>query len=144
MSNSDTDDFELHLEFVVNILKTQDQIIIETFKRSINTLVDSEYIQAVIISAMACLAEVDSETFFWALYHYDPDLHLELRRRTVVWAAQQLIDQGFVPGKDFSSIPGGGLTVARSAREALLKLSAAASALLLEDILDPVSDCSAL
>lgn len=144
MDNLDIDNFELHLEFVVNVLKTQDEVIIETFKRSINTLLDSDYIREVIISAMVCLAEVDSETFFWALYHYDPELHLEMRRRTVVWAAQQLVDQGFAPGKDFSSIPGGGLMANRSARKALLKLSVAASALLLEDILYPVSDFSIL
>lgn len=135
MENINIADFEIYLNWAVNILKTQDPQVIYTFKQEAHNCLDEHNLNSILIAALHCLADSEPETFHWALHNYDPEFYVEVRRRTVVAAARQLIRQGFIPGQDFSSIPIGGLIVNTDAKAALWANTSAFSASLLREVL---------
>lgn len=135
MENINIADFELYLNWTVSILKTQDPQVIYTFKQEASNCLNDQNLTNILIAALHCLADSEPETFHWALHNYDPEFYIEVRRRTVVAAARQLIRQGFVPGKDFSSVPIGGLIVSPRAKVALWENTSAFSASLLREVL---------
>lgn len=135
MENINIADFELYLNWAVNTLKTQDPQVICTFKQEASNCLDAQSLTNILIAALHCLADSDPKAFHWALHHYDPEFYVEVRHRTVVAAARQLIRQGFVPGKDFSGIPVGGLLVNAQAKTALWENTSTFSASLLREVL---------
>lgn len=135
MENTNIADFELYLNWAVSILKTQDPQVAHTFKQEASSCLDAQSLTNILIAALHCLADSNPEAFQWALHHYDPEFYVEVRRRTVVAAARQLVRQGFTPGIDFSSIPVGGLIVNPQARAALWEKTSTFSASLLREVL---------
>lgn len=135
MTGREVEDFEQHVDLVLTILKTQDKLVVDSFKQSFSTLVDSEYAKDVVIAALYYLSEVDPEQFTWALHNYDSELYLELRRQAVVCAARKLIQQGLVPGRDFSSIPVGGLAIYQESRPIFTQGNSPFMTFLFEEIL---------
>jgi hypothetical protein len=135
MMDNTVKDFEIYVDWAVNILRTQDLNVIRRFRQEAIGYLSSEDLTNVVISALHYLADADMETFRWALRNYKPAFYAEVRRRAVVAAAYHLIQQGFVPGKDFSSIPVGGLLVNLAAKEALKQFKTSAfSTFLLQEI----------
>ncbi|NJO41223.1 MAG: hypothetical protein HC769_16030 [Cyanobacteria bacterium CRU_2_1] len=135
MENINVEDFELYLNWAVSILKTQDLQVIRTFKHEIVTRLEPEYMTNILIAALHHLAEDDPDTFNWALHNYDPEFYIEVRYRTVVAAVRQLVRRGMIPGRDFSSIPLGGLIVTPQVRAILWQNTSTFSAVLLQEIL---------
>lgn len=128
------ENFELYLTWTVRILKTQDPQVICSFKQEAKRCLSAEELSNVLIAALHCLAETDPEAFTWALHHYDPEFYVEVRRRMVVAVARQLIRRGFMPGRDFSSIPVGGLLLSTQAKAALHLDASPFTASLLKEI----------
>lgn len=135
MSNIGIDGFELYLSWIVAVFRTQDAQVIRNFKQEVKTYLTPETLDQVLLQALQILAETEPETFRWALHHYDAVFYVELRRRVVVDAALQLIQQGFHPGRDFSAMPVGGLLITPAARAALNQQRSAFSTFLLLEIL---------
>lgn len=136
MDNINVEDFELYVSWAVSILQTQDYNVIREFQQEAKLHLTQEGLTNVLVSALQYLADADSETFQWALHNYDPHFYVEIRRRTVIAIAHYLIHQGFIPGKDFSSIPVGGLLVNPAARNALKQYTSSTFSLfLLREIL---------
>ncbi len=131
----ETDTFQLHIDLAITILKTQDLLVINTFKQGMFKAMEPEYAHCVAMGAMHRLAESDGDAFTWALHNYDPDFYLETRRHIVVWAAIQLIQQGLIPGQDFSALPGGGLAMRSQDRQRLTPSESAFLNLLLQEVL---------
>lgn len=137
MNLPNIEDFELHFDLIVKILKTQDISVVQSFKRGIKTLADPEYIQDVVIAAMYYLADSDPVAFIWALHNYDLNLYLELRWKTSLHAVRKLINRGFVLGRDFSTLPCGGLAISPEAQKALMEDPVPCTMLLLQEVLQP-------
>ncbi|WAL62588.1 hypothetical protein [Thermocoleostomius sinensis] len=135
MDNINIADFELYLNWAVSILKTQDPQVIQSFKEEANLRLDRNSLNNILVAALHHLADSDLDAFRWALHNYDSEFYTELRRRTVVAAARQLIRQGCIPGQDFSSLPVGGLLVTPRAKEILWKHTSPFSEYLLREIL---------
>ncbi|WP_416675590.1 hypothetical protein [Egbenema bharatensis] len=137
MNDYNIEDFELYVSWTVSVLQTQNPYVIRDFRQEARLYLTRENLTNVLVSALHYLADADSETFQWALHNYEPNFYVEVRRRTALAAARLLIQQGFVPGQDFSSVPVGGLLVNLSARAALEQqyLSSTFSACLLREIL---------
>ena len=133
----ETDDVELQVNTVKQIFQMHSPSMINLFKQNIYTIVAPEQSEIVIYLALFCLAETDPESFTWALHHYDRDFYQQLKEKITAYAIQQLIAVGFLPGQDFSSLPGGDLIVHRRAYRILLQQSFASAFvhLLLKDIL---------
>lgn len=135
MENINIADFELYLNWAVSTLKTQDPQVVYTFKQEASNCLDHQSLTSILIAALHCLADSDPDAFDWGLHNYAPEFYVEVRQRTVVAAARQLIRRGFVPGKDFSSIPVGGLIVNPQAKTALWENTSTFSASLLREVL---------
>jgi hypothetical protein len=136
MDNINVENYELYVSWTVSILQTQDPNVIHGFRQEANDYLPSEDLTNVVLLALHYLADADTEAFRWALHNYTPEFYVEVRRRTVVAAARFLIHQGFIPGKDFSSIPVGGLLVNPSARNALKQTASSTfSNFMLQEIL---------
>lgn len=135
MENINVDDFELFLNWTVSVLQTQDLQVIRRFKQEARRHLSPDSLADVLIAALNYLADSEPELFQWALHNYDPDFYVELRRKTVVASARQLIRHGFTPGVDFSSVPVGGLFVNPDAKAILERNTSEFSASLLREIL---------
>lgn len=135
MDSPEIEEFELYVDLTVSILHTQDRQITGAFREGINQLLEPEYVSGVMTAALCYLAEIDPGTFRWALHNYDSALTLELRRKVSVWAAQQLIEKGLVPGRDFSSLPEAGMLIRTSAKTELMKQAGSFIQLMLAEIL---------
>jgi hypothetical protein len=137
MDNIDLTEFERYLNWAVNSLKTQNIQVIQAFKQEAALHFDRDRLTNVLVAALHQLADSDPETFHWALHNYDAEFYVELRRRTVVATARQLIRHGCIPGKDFSSIPEAGLIVTPQAQAILWKNASPFSEVLLREVLQP-------
>lgn len=135
MDNINIADFEIYLKWAVSILQTQDPQVIQSFKEEANLRLDNNSLNNILVAALHHLADTDLEAFRWALHNYDSEFYTELRRRTATAAARQLIRQGYTPGKDFSSIPVGGLLVTPQAKEMLCRHLTPFSEHLLREVL---------
>jgi hypothetical protein len=135
MENINIADFELYLNWAVSALKTQDPQVVDAFKHEASNCLDEQSLTNILIAALHCLADSDPDTFQWALHNYDPEFYAEIRQRTVVAAARQLIRQGFVPGQDFSGVPVYGLIVNPPAKTVLWENTSTFSASLLREVL---------
>ncbi len=135
MENINVEDFELYLNWTVSVLQTQDLQVIRRFKQEACRHLSSESLMNILIAALDYLANTEPELFQWALHNYDSSFYTELRRKTVVASALQLIRHGFIPGRDFSSIPVGGLFVTPEAKAVLNCNASVFSASLLREIL---------
>lgn len=106
------------------------------FKELLTTLQVSESTADVFAKVMYQLAETDLETCRWVLDNfYDLEGYLKLIEKTANFATQILIEEGFIPGQDFSANPAGGILIKRNVNAALMEEVAAFDRLLLEDIL---------
>ena len=123
------------LDCVINLLKSQNQVIINAFKQEVKKVVDREALHQLLIEAMSCLAETDFDTFLWALHHYDAEFYVAVKQQMNAAAVKRLIERGFIPGKDFSAMPSGGLAVHQVAEAVLLENPSTLSSQLLRDIL---------
>lgn len=135
MKSISSEDFAIYLSWTVSVLETQDPQVIRAFKQEAKHHLDVETLTNVLIAALHHLAETNFETLVWALHNYDPEFYVEVRRRTTLAAARQLIRQGLVPGKDFSSIPVGGLMVYPEARAILFSHATPFTEFLLKEVL---------
>lgn len=128
-------DFNLYVELLIDTLKSQDRTQVLSFRKEIETVVPHDRFTDILLTALFCLAEIDKETFFWTLYNYDPEFYIDIRVKTRAFAAGELVKMGFIPGKDFSGIPVGGLAIKRDARDQLAQNTSVFYNLLLEEIL---------
>lgn len=135
MNQSELENFNLYIDWIMTTLKTQDKLVMEAFKRGISTLVSPECMREVTILAFYQLAEIDRSTCIWALHHYDTQLFLELKQNITNYAVRQLLNHGFILGQDFSSLPNLGLLVHPTAKPVLLKDIPPFVSLILQEIL---------
>lgn len=106
-----------------------------SFKDLLTTLLGYEYTTDILTAAVFQLAETDFDTCRWALRNfYDLKLHLHITEGIVMFAAQTLIDKGFVLGQDFSATPDSGILIKKNAKSALMKEISALDCLFLEEI----------
>jgi len=147
---NDSEQFDFHLELaqrsrrsyhrrsvelVINALKLQDKARMRSFKDLLTTLLGYEYTTDILTAAVFQLAETDFDTCRWALRNfYDLKLHLHITEGIVMFAAQTLIDKGFVLGQDFSATPDSGILIKKNAKSALMKEISALDCLFLEEI----------
>ncbi|MBW4691245.1 MAG: hypothetical protein KME27_05700 [Lyngbya sp. HA4199-MV5] len=134
----DLSDPELYLsvlDSLTNLLKSRDQILIDTFRQEVSAVIAREALYYLLIETLSCLAETDFATFLWALHHYDADFYIAFKREMAVVASRRLIEHGLIPGKDFSTLPSGGLMVHQTAQAILLESPSALSLQLFREIL---------
>lgn len=135
MQLSDTEQFQRNLDWIINILKTQDSLIVDAFKRGAKKLIETNFFRNVFIAAMNNLAEHDIETFDWALYNFDLHFFMKIKREVVYDVGQYLIKHGLIPGIDFSSTTMGDLIVNQKAIDILLRNPYTYHSLLFKEIL---------
>lgn len=118
----------------IPIVKTK--VLMELLKELVKTMHASEQTANTLTNVMYQLAETDPDTCNWVLDNfYDLEDYLNLIEKILNFSTQKLIDKGFIPGKDFSANPGGGIIIKRKAMVGLMEEAAAFDRLLLEDIL---------
>ena len=80
-----------------------------------------EAIAGLLLISIERLIWFDTDSVVWTIEHLIPaDVMLEIRRTTTIALYQQLIGQGFVPGKEFSMDANGKLLLNDRAKTAML------------------------
>lgn len=132
---NDSERFKFHSELVIDALKLQDQARMASFKDLLTTLLGSEYTMDILTAAVFQLAEIDLDTCRWALHNfYDLELCLGITEGLTLFAAQKLIEKGFILGQDFSATPTGGIVLKKKAKVALMEEISALDCLFLEKV----------
>lgn len=141
MSNeNDTEIFNFSLKLITNALKTQNQVLVESYKNTLTSLLGSHYTADILIAALFELAETDGDTFSWVLekFYYLEGIESYLRIITM-FATRRLTELGFLLGQDFSVTSSGNLVVSTTAMKSLLdSISDAEERFLLQKILQVV------
>jgi hypothetical protein len=138
MQNSNSEQFKRNLEWVISIFKSRDVLVMQAFKEGAKKWINTDFFKGVLTTAINYLAESDTETFYWAFYSLDLNLSLEIKQDIAVTVAQQLIAQGCVLGRDFSSTLMGNLLINEKAAAALANIPYVCSSVLLQEILHPL------
>jgi hypothetical protein len=138
----DTATFKRNLDWVISVFQTQDLLVVNALRVGAASWLNRDFFRDVLIAAMRYLAVADPETFDWVLFYYDPKLHVELKQATITFLAETLIQQGFVPGEDFSCDAWGKLLMTPAAHESLLAFPQVWRSPLIDEVLCNTCDCA--
>lgn len=139
MFNVDSADFRVHIDLMMNALKTRDKAIIQGFEQPFNALLGAKYVMDLVTAAMHQLAVSDLETCHWALKnYYEPGTYHAMRQRAVKRVLQMLAEQGYIRGQDFLVTADQDVLLRRDLKEQLVQGISALDRLLLESIIQVI------
>ncbi|MBD2433131.1 MULTISPECIES: hypothetical protein [Fischerella] len=128
--------FYIHLERLIYILKIKDKKLVEYWLEEINTNIDIEYADSLLIAAIFELSVGDIQTFHWTLDNFsDLQPYINLLDSVTRFAIQKLIKKGFIPGQDFSNNSQRQLLLNENAKTVLMADTSKSDKLLLEKVL---------
>ncbi|PLZ92363.1 hypothetical protein CEN44_06235 [Fischerella muscicola CCMEE 5323] len=126
----------MHLERLIYILKIKDKKLVEYWLEKINTNIDIEYADSLLIAAIFELSVGDIQTFHWTLDNFsDLQPYINLLDSVTRFAIQKLIKKGFIPGQDFSNNSQRQLLLNENAKTVLMADTSKSDKLLLEKVL---------
>lgn len=138
-STNDLEPLDFDVELIVDALKSQDKALVESFEYFFTTLFGPKYTTDILTAAVFQLAETDLDACRWALRNfYDLKLHHEIIEGIVMFAAQKLIDKGFILGQDFSINKTGEIVLTQSAKAVLMADTLSSDHIFIEEILQVI------
>lgn len=127
--------FNFDVDLVIDAFKNQNKALLESFECFFTSLCGSNYTKDILTSAVFQLAETDIDSCRWALRNfYDLKLHDDVKEGVVMFAAQKLIDKGFVFGQDFSITHTGEIFINKNAKDTLMADTSAADHIFIEEV----------
>ncbi|HIK55423.1 MAG TPA: hypothetical protein IGS37_09710 [Synechococcales cyanobacterium M55_K2018_004] len=128
--------FNRLVSFTINTLELHDRELAKTFSEAIAAQFGAEFTAALLTASVVQLAERNPSTCQWTLQNlYTPEDCAALREGTLMVVVQELLKEGFVLGKDFSTLPNGKLLLTSAAKSHAPKHLSPLDRLLLDDIL---------
>ena len=121
-TNTKLEYFDFIVKIFVNMLRQQDiNAVIDCEKKLIN-LLGYENARKITNTAILQVSEFSPQTGSWICENF-PDFEacIELKEYSVMLATRQLINKGFILGKDFSANADGKLVINQQAKTALLQ-----------------------
>ena len=114
--------FDLLVRMFANMLRQRDKNAVIDCSHILTNLLGYEYAREIINRAIFEIAELSPQTGSWICENF-PDFEacIELRKYSVMLATKQLINKGFVLGKDFSATTDGKIVINQQAKMALIK-----------------------
>jgi hypothetical protein len=138
-STNDLEPLDFDVELIVDALKSQDKALVESFEYFFTTLFGPKYTTDILTVAVFQLAETDLDACRWALHNfYDLKLHHEIIEGIVMFAAQKLIDKGFILGQEFSINKTGEIVLTESAKAVLMANTLYSDHIFIEEILQVI------
>ncbi len=136
-SEKEFNDFNTVVGMIVNVLILQDKELVKTCEQTLIGLLGSEETTHIMNAAMFQLAEIAPDTCYWTWRNF-PHLNscLDLKEYIVMFAAQKLIEEGFILGQDFSSTSNGDILLNEKAKSALKRNSHSCEWVFLEEVLE--------
>lgn len=134
-NSNDMEPFNFDVELVIDALKNHDKALLKSFEYFFTTLCGSNYTKDILTSAVFQLADTDLDTCRWALHNfYDLKLHDDVKEGVVMFAAQKLLDKGFIFGQDFSITHTGDIFINQNAEATLMTCTSASEHIFFEKI----------
>ena len=131
--------FDFSCRLIIRALKKQNKILVESYKKTLDSLAGYEYTAEIFIEVLLELAETDLQTLDWTLEQFsDLEAYLGLQEDLKTWVAQQLIDLEYVPGEDFSATCDGKILIKESVQIGLLATLSPSYRVLMPSILQVV------
>lgn len=114
--------FDFIVEVFANLLKQQDINTVIDCEHKLIDLLGYEKARKITNKAILQVSELSPQTGSWVCENF-PDFEacIELKEYSVMLAIRQLINKGFILGKDFSATAEGKLFINRKAKIALLQ-----------------------
>lgn len=126
---------EHYVELAMDVLKTQNKILLKSLKDFLTGVPNSSCIEEVLTTAFQQLAVMDIEACRWLLRNSCVLLpEVDLVEQAIQLAQTLLQAQGFVLGQDFSFEPSGRISLRRKVRVRLYGENSVYDRLLLEEI----------
>ena len=134
-NTNDLEPLTFDVELIIDALKSQDKALLKSFEYFFTTLFSPKYTKDILTAAVFQLAETDVDTCRWVLHSfYDLKLHYDITEGIVMFAAQKLIDKGFILGQDFSVTQTGEIVLNKNANAALMAGTSASDHIFFEEI----------
>lgn len=113
---------DLLVKMFANMLRQRDKNAVIDCSHSLTNLLGYECAREIMNKAILEIAELSPQTGSWICENF-PDFEacIQLKEYSVMLATKQLINKGFVLGKDFSITADGKLVINRQAKIALLQ-----------------------
>jgi hypothetical protein len=128
--------YETHLELAIDVFKSQNPALVIALKEFLMVLPSPKCIEDVLTAAVYQLATTEPEACRWLLrnsFYLKPEVDLVEVANNL--ALTKLIEQGFVPDKDFKLELDSRLQVSEQAKARLLIENSDGDRLILEEIL---------
>lgn len=133
---NDSEWFKLGLKLVIEVLKLQEQSMVESIAVSLTTQLGSESTTDILTAAVFQLAETDPDICRWSWRTFSHlNFHLDLKEEILMFATKKLIGRGFILGQHFSLTGTGGIVMTKSAQAAFREATTASDWIFLEEIL---------
>lgn len=131
-----SESFNFGIELVIETLKLQKQLAVESLTTALTALLGSESTSDMLTAAVFQLAETDPDTCRWTLRTFSTlKFYLDLREEILIFATKKLIGKGFFLGQHFSFTATGKIAMTKNAQAALMAVTTASDWLFLEEIL---------
>jgi hypothetical protein len=114
--------FDFSCRLIVRALRKQNKTLVESYRRTLNVLAGFDYTAEIFSTVLLELAETDPKTLEWTLNHfYDLEAHVDLLEDVKGLVTLSLVEQGFIPGQDFSASWTGKIFIKETAQAILME-----------------------
>ena len=114
--------FDFLVSMFANILKQQNKNAVVECEHTLTKLLGYDSARKIMNAAIFQVSEVSPQTGRWICENFqDFEACIQLKEYSVMLATQQLINKGFILGKDFSITAEGKLFINQQAKMALLQ-----------------------
>jgi hypothetical protein len=141
--SNDVELFKFSLVKVIKTLKLQNKTLVESYEKTITSLLGSDYTTNVFTAAIFELSATDPDTLDWTLKNFSTlDACAYLLEAVTKFAIQKLMKIGFVLGEDFSANVQGRILLNENAKNVLMESASVSERLLLQQILLVPNRCN--
>lgn len=114
--------FQFNVDFVITTLKLKNKTVLEKYEKILNTKLGEDYTGQIFIAALFELSEKDKDTLDWVKQNlYQLEFYSKLVNIVAMSAVKKLIQEGFVPGIDFSATEQGQILINHNAKKAFIE-----------------------
>lgn len=121
-TNTQKEYFNFIIEVFANMLRQQDINAVIDCEQKLTNLLGYENAREITNKAILQVSELSPQTGSWICENF-PDFEacIQLKQYSIMLATKQLLNKGFILGKDFSAAADGRIVINRQAKTALIQ-----------------------